>query len=68
MEELKKRGSGFRGTLVRNQLYLPGEVRAKKFQLQKGVQKAWRDGEKLVLAWRDKGKPTIMISTVFSAA
>ena len=68
VEELKKRGSGFTGTLVRNRLYLPGEVRAKKFQLRKGEQKAWRDGEKLVLAWRDKGKPTIMISTVFSAA
>ena len=68
VEELKKRGSGFTGTFVRDRLYLPGEVRAKKFQLRKGEQKAWRDGEKLVLAWRDKGKPTIMISTVFSAA
>ena len=33
VEELKKRGSGFTGTLVRNRLYFPGEVKAKKFQV-----------------------------------
>ena len=42
---------------------LPSVVRERSFKLQKGETKAWRNDKKLVLAWRDKGKPTIMIST-----
>ena len=67
VHELESRKTGYTGTLVKNRLQLPRVVRSKKFRLQRGEQKAWRDDKKLVLAWRDKGKPTIMISTVCSA-
>ena len=50
-------------TLLAQQL--PIVVRARSFTLQRGDTKAWRIDEKLVLAWRDKGKPTIMISTAY---
>ncbi len=46
---------------------LPSEVRA-KLRMQRGESRSWRDGKKMVLAWREKGKPTIMISSVFPAA
>ena len=65
--ELEARQTGYTGTLVKNRQRLPKEVRDKKFRLQRGEQRVWRDGRKLVLGWRDKGKPTVMISTVYSA-
>ena len=65
VDELEKRNTGYTGTLVRTRQQLPSVVRGKSFNLNKGETKAWRDGKKLVLAWRDKGKPTVMISTVY---
>ncbi len=47
---------------------LPSEVRARSFKLCRGDIKAWRDGNKLCVAWRDKGKPTSMISMAFDAS
>ena len=67
VEELEARQTGYTGTLVQNRQHLPKEVWDKKFRLQRGEQRAWRDGRKLVLGWWDKGKPTVMISTVYSA-
>ena len=67
VEELEARQTGYTGTLVQNRQRLPKEVWDKKFWLQRGEQRAWRDGRKLVLGWWDKGKPTVMISTVYSA-
>ena len=64
VDELERCNTGYTGTLVRTRQQLPSVVRGKSFKLNKGETKAWRDGKKLVLAWRDKGKPTIMISTV----
>jgi hypothetical protein len=43
-------------------------VRGAQFKLNKRETQVWRDGRKLVLAWRDKGKPTVMISTVCSSS
>ena len=37
-------------------------MRRKKFK--KGEMKAWRDEKKMVMAWRDKGKPTVLILSV----
>jgi hypothetical protein len=47
---------------------LPRVVRGAQFKLNKRETQVWRDGRKLVLAWRDKGKPTVMISTVCSSS
>ena len=59
MDELEKRKMGYMGTLnVRRR-----QVRA-RLNLQPGDVRAWRDGIKMVLAWKDKGKPTLMISSV----
>ena len=41
----------------------PATATERRFKLQKGETKAWRNDIKSVLAWRDKGKPTFMIST-----
>lgn len=68
VNELERRSTGYTGTLVKTRQQLPSVVRGKGFKLNKGETKAWRDGNKLVLAWRDKGKPTIMISTVYQSA
>ena len=68
VDELEKRNTGYTGTLVRTRQQLPSVVRGKSFNLNKGETKAWRDGKKLVLAWRDKGKPTVMISTVYQGS
>ena len=56
----------FTGTVDRRMRELPSAVRPKgNLKLHRGDIKAWRDGEKLVVAWKDKGKPTFMISTAF---
>ena len=47
---------------------IPREVRARSFKLRRGDIKAWRDGNKLCVAWKDKGKPTLMISTAYDAS
>jgi hypothetical protein len=36
--------------------------------LNQGETQTWRDGRKLALAWRDKGKATVTISTVCSSS
>ena len=64
VDELERRSTGYTGTLVRTRQQLPSSVRGAGFKMNKGETRAWRDGKKLVLAWRDKGKPTVMISTV----
>ena len=68
IDELDKRETGYTGTLVRSRKLLPKVVRGKKFKLEKGEMKAWRDGKKMVMAWRDKGKPTVLISSVHPAS
>ena len=69
VDELDKRKTGYTGILVRTRKLLPKVVRRKKFKLEKGEkEKAWRDGKKMVMAWRDKGKPTVLISTVHPAS
>ncbi|XP_041378758.1 piggyBac transposable element-derived protein 4-like [Gigantopelta aegis] len=68
VDELERCNTGYTGTFVRTRQQLPSVVRGKSFKLNKGETKAWRDGEKLVLAWRDKGKPTVMISTVYQGS
>ena len=67
VDELERRGTGYTGTLNKCRRQLPSVVRAKSFKMNKGETRAWRDGKKMVLAWRDKGKPTIMISSVHQA-
>ena len=67
MSLIKKR-TGYTGTLVRTRKLLPKVVRGKKFKLEEGEMKAWRDGKKMVMAWRDKGKPTVLISSVHPAS
>ena len=68
VDELERCNTGYTGTLVRTRQQLPSMVRGKSFKLNKGETKAWRDEKKLVLAWRDKGKPTVMISTVYQGS
>ena len=68
VDELERCNTGYTGTLVRTRQQLPSVVSGKSFKLNKGETKAWRDGKKLVLAWRDKGKPTVMISTVYQGS
>jgi hypothetical protein len=67
VNELDRQGTGYTGTLIRSRQQLPRAVRGAHFKMNKGETQAWRDGKKLVLAWRDKGKPTAMISTVCSS-
>ncbi len=58
----------FIGTVDRRRRQLLSEVRARSFKLRRGDIKAWRDGNKLCVAWRDQGKPTLMISTAYDAS
>ena len=60
---LESRLTCFVGTVDKRRRQLPREVRARSVKLRRGDIKAWRDGNKLCVAWRDKGKPTLMIST-----
>ena len=63
VESLLSRDTCYTGTIDKRWQQLPSVVREQSFKLQKGETKAWRNDKILVLAWRDKGKPTIMIST-----
>ncbi len=66
---LQSRLTCFTGTVDRRRRELPSAVRPKgNLKLSRGDIKAWRDGEKLVVAWKDKGKPTFMISTAFGGS
>ena len=67
VDELERQGTRYIGTLVKTRQQLPKVVRQSGFKLQKGESKAWRDRKKMVIAWKDKGKPTILISSVHSA-
>ena len=68
-EELDTNGTGFVGTLVRNRKDLPHKVPANSFKMASNEVRAWRKGEKLVVAWRhEKKQPVVMLSTTFSAA
>ena len=67
VDELEKRKTGYTGTLNVRRRQLPSQVRA-RLNLQPGDVRAWRDGSKMVLAWKDKGKPTLMISSVHPAS
>ena len=64
---LESRLTCFTGTVDKRRRQLPREVRARSFKLRRGDIKAWRDGNKLCVAWKDKGKPTLMISTAYDA-
>ena len=65
---LESRLTCFTGTVDKRRRQLPREVRARSFKLCRGDIKAWRDGIKLCVAWKDKGKPTLMISTAYDAS
>ena len=52
---------------MKTRQHLPKIVQQSGFKLQKGESKVRRDRKKMVIAWRDKGKPTILISSVHSA-
>ena len=58
---LESRLTCFVGTVDKRRRQLPREVRARSVKLRRGDIKAWRDGNKLCVAWRDKGKPTLMM-------
>ena len=49
VDELNKRKTGYTGSLVKTRKLLPTIVRGKKFKLEKGEMKAWRDGKKMVM-------------------
>ena len=65
---LESRLTRFTGTVDKRWRQLPSAVRARSFKLRRGDIKAWRDGNKLCVAWKDKGKPTLMISTAYDAS
>ena len=68
-DTLHSHGTGIVGTLVRNRKDLPREVRATNFKMASNEVRAWRSGDKLVVAWRhEKKQPVVMLSTTFSAA
>ena len=60
--------TSFTGTIMKNRMDLPDDIRSPGFRLQGGEVKAYRDGALLALAWRaDKKNPVVMLSSVASA-
>ena len=53
------------GTVIKTRKDIPSAVRVKGFKLRRSETVAWRRDELMVLAWRDKGKPVIMIFLLF---
>ena len=65
---LENRNTSFTGTIVKNRIDLPDEIRG-SLHLKSGEVVAFRNGSFLALAWRGetKKKPVIMLSTEGSA-
>ena len=61
--------TSFTGTIMKNRIDLPDDIRSPDFHLEGGEVKAYRDGALLALAWRaDKKKnPVVMLSSAASA-
>ena len=66
-DDLEKKDRGYTGTIISNRKQLPKALRKNTVKLRKGETRAWRNGKKLVLGWRDKGKTVLMLSTVHTA-
>ena len=68
VQELEKHDTAFTGIINRNRVDLPNEVRLRK-TMKKGEVKAYRCGNLLVMAWREKkkSKHLIMISSAGNA-
>ena len=64
-EALLHHGTMFTGTVIKNRKDLPAVVRDRRFSLQAGETRCFRDGRLLTLAWRaeSKKKPLIMLSS-----
>ena len=66
-DELEKKDTGYTGTIISNRKQLPKAVRKNTVKLRRGETRACRNGKKLVLVWRDKGKTVLILSFVHTA-
>ena len=66
-DELEMKDTGYTGTIISNRKQLPKAVRKNMVKLRRGETRAWRNGKKLVLVWRDKGKTVLILSFVHTA-
>ena len=66
-DELEKKDTGYTGTIISKRKQLPKAVRMDTVKVRRGETRAQRNGKKLVLGWRDKGKTVLILSTVHTA-